>query len=50
MEINCHLVVGHDSNKPELYVVAIVAEQGSEYQGLDPLSEVLLTETFIIKD
>jgi len=28
---------------PELYVVAIVAEQGSEYHGIVPLSEVLLT-------
>ena len=25
-------------------MVARVAEQGSEYQGMDPLSEVLLTE------
>jgi hypothetical protein len=30
---------------PELYVVANVAEQASEYQGMLPDSEVLLTVT-----
>ena len=32
---------------PELFVVAMVAEQGSEYQGMAPLS--LLLDTVIVK-